>query len=118
MFLAAHMASLLRIIDPDEAQMRCKTSQLVSCSSVRAKRLVLRASAGVPVTIYQGQLDLICCTLGVETWLQRLKWPGMAAFDAAPHEPFYAHGHKDSTAGFSRRHQNLAMYYVMSAGAS
>lgn len=98
--------------------MRCKTSQLVSCSSVRAKRLVLRASAGVPVTIYQGQLDLICCTLGVETWLQRLKWPGMAAFDAAPHEPFYAHGHKDSTAGFSRRHQNLAMYYVMSAGAS
>ena len=73
--------------------------------------------AGVPVTIYQGQLDLICCTLGVETWLQRLKWPGMAAFNAAPHEPFYAHGHKD-TAGFSRRHENLAMYYVMSAGAA
>ena len=69
------------------------------------------------MTIYQGQLDLICCTLGVETWLQRLKWPGMVAFNAAPHEPFYAHGHDHSTAGFSRRHQNLAMYYVMSAGA-
>ena len=75
-------------------------------------------STGVPVTIYQGQLDLICCTLGVETWLQRLKWPGLAAFNAAPHEPFYAHHHEDSTAGFMRRHENLAMYYVMSAGAN
>ena len=78
-------------------------------------------SVGVPVTIYQGQLDLICCTLGVDSWLKRLKWPGLAAFQAAPQEPFYAHGARredDKTAGFVRRHENLAMYYIMSAGAS
>jgi len=89
---------------------------ILCCIYLNANSVFLR-TAGVPVTIYQGQLDLSCCTLGVETWLQRLKWPGMAAFNAAPHEPFYAHGHEDSTAGFSRRHQNFAMYYIMSAGA-
>ena len=85
-----------------------------------APRPYILPCAGVPVTIYQGQLDLICCTLGVDAWLKRLKWPGLPAFQAAPHEPFYAHGGRrggDKTAGFMRRHQNLAMYYVMSAGA-
>ena len=43
------------------------------------------------MTVYQGQLDLICCTLGVDTWLQRLTWDGMAGFRSAPRRPIYAH---------------------------
>lgn len=30
-------------------------------------------AAGVNVTIYSGQLDLICCTTGTEAWVQKLK---------------------------------------------
>ena len=67
------------------------------------------------MTIYQGQLDLICCTLGVEAWLQRLAWPGLPAFQAARRRPFY-HGSSKQTAGFVRRHRNLAMWYIMDAG--
>ena len=74
--------------------------------------------AGVPVTIYQGQLDLICCTLGVDTWLQRLTWSGLQGFQAAARKPFYREDQEDgqSTAGFVRGHKNLAMYYIMEAG--
>jgi carboxypeptidase C (cathepsin A) len=35
------------------------------------------------VTIYNGQLDLICCTLGVYQWLTRLQWDGLADFKKA-----------------------------------
>ena len=44
----------------------------------------LLASGKLNVTVYNGQLDLICCTLGTERWMARLKWPGMAAFYATP----------------------------------
>lgn len=44
---------------------------------------------GVPVTVYQGQLDLICCTLGAEAWMAKLRWPGMKGFQAAKRRPFY-----------------------------
>ena len=79
---------------------------------------IIIISAGVPVSIYQGQLDLICCTLGVDMWLQRLAWPGLEGFQAVTRKPFYREdleGGKE-TAGFVRQHKNLAMYYIMKAG--
>ncbi|KAK9823746.1 hypothetical protein WJX72_005120 [[Myrmecia] bisecta] len=73
-------------------------------------------NAGVPVTIYNGQLDLICCTLGVDAWLTQLKWSGSAAFNAAKRRPLYAHRHSKATGAFFKAHANLAMYYIMGAG--
>lgn len=86
---------------------------------MRVDDVARRLTAGVPVTIYQGQLDLICCTLGVDTWLQRLKWPGLQAFQAAPRKAFYRENEDapSTTAGFVRRHKHLAMYYILEAGA-
>eukprot|EP00850_Spirogloea_muscicola_P023777 SM000387S14694 [mRNA] locus=s387:8224:11880:- [translate_table: standard] len=69
---------------------------------------------GVNVTIYSGQLDLICCTLGTDSWLQRLSWEGLQAFNAAPRAPLYCR--KGSTQAFAKRFRNLAFYWVMNAG--
>eukprot|EP00850_Spirogloea_muscicola_P023573 SM000368S13756 [mRNA] locus=s368:11697:13671:- [translate_table: standard] len=69
---------------------------------------------GVNVTIYSGQLDLICCTLGTDAWLQRLSWEGLQAFNAAPRAPLYCN--KGSTQAFVKRFHNLAFYWVMNAG--
>ena len=50
---------------------------------------MMELHAGVPVTVYQGQLDLICCTIGAEAWMQRLRWRSMKKFVAGPRRPFY-----------------------------
>ncbi|CAL8470937.1 g10479 [Coccomyxa elongata] len=73
-------------------------------------------ASGVPVTVYNGQLDLICCTLGTDAWMDQLKWKGLRAFQAASPEPFYVKGDRTQTAGFFKAHKNLAMYIVLNAG--
>ncbi|KAK7261287.1 hypothetical protein RIF29_27596 [Crotalaria pallida] len=35
---------------------------------------------GVNVTVYSGQLDLICATMGTEAWLKKLLWEGLPNF--------------------------------------
>ena len=69
--------------------------------------------AGVPVTVHNGQLDLICCTLGTEAWLDQLGWKGMRDFRATARRPLY---HKGQTAAFFKRHKNLAEYIILNAG--
>jgi len=32
------------------------------------------------VSVYNGQLDLICSTLGLDAWLPKLAWDNLAAF--------------------------------------
>lgn len=44
------------------------------------------------MTVYQGQLDLICCTLGAEAWMAKLRWRGMRDFRSAERRSFYADG--------------------------
>lgn len=68
------------------------------------------------MTVYNGQLDLICCTLGTDAWMEQLKWEGLSAFKAAAAKPFYVKGDTARTAGFFKAHKNLAMYIVLSAG--
>lgn len=102
------------------------------------------ARAGLPVTVYNGQLDLICCTLGVHQWLTRLDWAGLKEFQNA--KPTAVHvddddddddydrvGSKDASAlrhpdrratrlldvdtvGFLKAHANLALFTIMDAG--
>lgn len=72
-------------------------------------------AAGVNVTIYSGQLDLICCTTGTEAWVQKLKWSGLSEFLSAKRTPLYCEGDRQTQA-FVKRHKNLSFYWIMNAG--
>jgi len=72
-------------------------------------------AAGVNVTIYSGQLDLICCTTGTEAWVQKLKWSGLPGFLAAKRSPLYCDNTQE-TGAFVKRHKNLSFYWIMNAG--
>ena len=73
--------------------------------------------ANVLVVVYQGQLDMICCTSGAELWLKKLSWPGMGLYFNASRKPLYLPGDKSkNTAAFLKEYNNLKMFYIMKAG--
>nr|XP_015211524.1 PREDICTED: retinoid-inducible serine carboxypeptidase isoform X2 [Lepisosteus oculatus] len=73
-------------------------------------------AAGVNVTVYNGQLDLIVDTMGQEAWVKRLKWAGLPAFSkmrwTAVDDPA-SHG---QTGAFYKTYQNFAFYWILKAG--
>ncbi|KAJ1699641.1 hypothetical protein LUZ63_008153 [Rhynchospora breviuscula] len=73
-------------------------------------------SLGVNVTIYSGQLDIICATKGTEAWVQKLKWDGLKNFTNLARTPLYCDGSDGGTKGFYRSYQNLHFYWVLHAG--
>jgi len=77
----------------------------------------LLAAGSINVTVYTGQLDLICCTSGTEAWMGRLQWAGFPGFLASDKVALYAPGSAPGqTGGFRKASGPLAMYYVMDAG--
>ncbi|VAH09204.1 unnamed protein product [Triticum turgidum subsp. durum] len=72
-------------------------------------------SYGVNVTVYNGQLDVICSTVGAEAWVQKLKWDGLKNFLALPRQPLYC-GSAGATKGFVRSYKNLHFYWILGAG--
>ena len=72
------------------------------------------AAAGVPVTVYSGQLDLICCHIATEDWIQTLEWEGRAAFEKARSQPLVCQD--GELMGFRKQHKNLQMFVVLAAG--
>ncbi|GLT51061.1 hypothetical protein SLA2020_245070 [Shorea laevis] len=70
---------------------------------------------GVNVTIYNGQLDLICATRGTEAWVEKLKWTGLQNFQSKARTPLYCGGDK-VTKGFIKSYQNLHFYWILGAG--
>jgi len=70
---------------------------------------------GVPITIMNGQLDLICDTLGVELWLKRLKWSGINNFLSSEKKSF-APTDRSEVYGFYKKYQNLQMFYILRGG--
>ncbi|KAM7278744.1 hypothetical protein ACFE04_005878 [Oxalis oulophora] len=69
---------------------------------------------GVNVTIYSGQIDLICCTKGTEAWLEKLKWDGLEKFQSKARTPRYCGGH-GVTKGFTKSYKNLHFYWILEA---
>jgi serine carboxypeptidase 1 len=76
----------------------------------------LLADGRLSITVYNGQLDLICCTSGTEAWMERLTWGGMQSFQQAAKTPLYSWPGTTETGGFVKRYKQLAMYYIMDAG--
>ncbi|XP_037496307.1 LOW QUALITY PROTEIN: serine carboxypeptidase-like 51 [Jatropha curcas] len=44
---------------------------------------------GVNVTVYNGQLDLICSTKGTEAWVEKLRWKGIHNFRTKERTPLF-----------------------------
>ncbi|CAA7399046.1 unnamed protein product [Spirodela intermedia] len=72
-------------------------------------------SRGVNVTVYNGQLDVICATKGTEAWLQKLKWEGLNNFNTVNRTPIYCRG-DGGTKGFTKSYRNLRFYWILGAG--
>ncbi|XP_062172321.1 serine carboxypeptidase-like 51 [Alnus glutinosa] len=70
---------------------------------------------GVNVTVYNGQLDLICATKGTQAWIEKLKWEGLHNFLSTVRTPLYCGG-KRSTKGFTKSYKNLHLYWILGAG--
>ncbi|XP_008780195.2 serine carboxypeptidase-like 51 [Phoenix dactylifera] len=72
-------------------------------------------SLGVNVTIYNGQVDLICATKGTEAWVRKLKWEGMKDFNNLERKPLYCND-DGATRGFVKSYKNLHFYWILGAG--
>ncbi|XP_038698150.1 serine carboxypeptidase-like 51 [Tripterygium wilfordii] len=72
-------------------------------------------SKGVNVVVYNGQLDLICSTKGVEAWVQKLRWDGLETYLSLERQPLYCEG-DPTTKGFRRSYQNFTFYWILNAG--
>lgn len=70
---------------------------------------------GVNVTIYNGQLDVICATKGTEAWVEKLKWEGLKTFLSIDRTPLYC-GDEKITKGFTKSYRNLHFYWILEAG--
>ncbi|KAJ4977543.1 hypothetical protein NE237_008323 [Protea cynaroides] len=71
---------------------------------------------GVNVTVYSGQVDLICATKGTEAWVEKLKWEGLQSFLSLDRTPLYCGNDKTTTKGFTKSYKNLHFYWVLLAG--
>jgi len=74
----------------------------------------LLSGGKINVTVYEGQLDLICATVGAELWMSRLKWPDLPNFLASPKKSYSAQ--KGRTDLFRQSYKTLSLWYVMMAG--
>lgn len=70
---------------------------------------------GVNVTVYNGQLDVICSTKGTEAWIEKLKWDGLQKFLSTERTPLFC-GNDKITKGFKKSYKNLHFYWILGAG--
>ncbi|KAL0460608.1 UNVERIFIED_CONTAM: Serine carboxypeptidase-like 51, partial [Sesamum latifolium] len=70
---------------------------------------------GVNVTVYNGQLDVICSTKGTEAWVEKLKWDGLKSFLSMDRTPIYC-GDSKITKGFTKSYRNFHFYWILGAG--
>ena len=71
-------------------------------------------SNNIHTVVYSGNLDLICCTVGTLEWMNKLKWPGMPAWNRSSYTPFFT---ANGTVGaFTKSNANLDYYLILTAG--
>ncbi|XP_053299193.1 retinoid-inducible serine carboxypeptidase [Pleuronectes platessa] len=72
--------------------------------------------AGVNVTVYNGQLDLIVDTIGQELWVKQLKWGGLPGFNKLTWRPLDDPIAPGVTGAFYKTYKNFAFYWILRAG--
>ncbi|XP_030646198.1 retinoid-inducible serine carboxypeptidase [Chanos chanos] len=73
-------------------------------------------AAGVYVTVYNGQLDLIVDTIGQEQWVKQLKWPGIQSFNQMKWTALEDPSAAGQTGAFYKTYKNFAFYWILKAG--
>nr|GEX10847.1 serine carboxypeptidase-like 51 [Tanacetum cinerariifolium] len=73
-------------------------------------------SKGVNVTVYNGQIDLICATKGTEAWINKLKWDGLSTYLNLGRTPLYCGQDRSTTKAFVKSYKNFAFYWILGAG--
>ncbi|KAM3920879.1 retinoid-inducible serine carboxypeptidase [Leptodactylus fuscus] len=71
-------------------------------------------SAGINVTVYNGQLDLIVDTVGQETWVKQLQWKKLDEFRNLRWKPLRLD--EEETAAFYKIWENFSFYWILKAG--
>lgn len=73
---------------------------------------------GLTVVVYEGQLDMICDTLGAEVWINKLAWSKLNEFAAETRKPLYPPSQqaKKQTGAFLKEFDNFHFYYILKAG--
>lgn len=113
--------ALLKII-PDNVTWGGQSGAVFSAQSGDFMRPVvdsvdaLLKDGRVNVTVYQGQLDLICLTAGTQEWMNELTWSGLPAFLTSTPTPLYSWPGTQETGGFVKQSGSLAMYTINNAG--
>ncbi|XP_017394318.1 retinoid-inducible serine carboxypeptidase [Cebus imitator] len=72
--------------------------------------------AGINVTVYNGQLDLIVDTMGQEAWVRKLRWPELPKFNQLKWKALYSDPKSLETSAFVKSYKNLAFYWILKAG--
>ncbi|XP_036445928.1 retinoid-inducible serine carboxypeptidase [Colossoma macropomum] len=73
-------------------------------------------AAGVNVTVYNGQLDLIVDTMGQELWVKKLKWDGLKKFSQMKWTALEDPESEGQTGAFYKTYKNFAFYWILKAG--
>lgn len=73
-------------------------------------------TAGVNVTVYNGQLDLIVDTMGQEMWVKKLKWDGLQNFNKLKWTALEDPQAQSQTGAFYKTYKNFAFYWILKAG--
>nr|XP_019959222.1 PREDICTED: retinoid-inducible serine carboxypeptidase [Paralichthys olivaceus] len=73
-------------------------------------------TAGVNVTVYNGQLDLIVDTMGQELWMKRLKWDELPGFNKLRWTALDDPISPGVTGAFYKTYKNFAFYWILRAG--
>ncbi|KAL6476406.1 hypothetical protein MHYP_G00149050 [Metynnis hypsauchen] len=73
-------------------------------------------AAGVNVTVYNGQLDLIVDTIGQELWVKKLKWDGLKKFSQMKWTALEDPESAGQTGAFYKTYKNFAFYWILKAG--
>lgn len=73
-------------------------------------------SAGVNVTVYNGQLDLIVDTMGQMLWVKKLQWKGLPYFNKLRWTPLDDPASPGLTGAFCKTYENFSFYWILRAG--
>ncbi|KAK7076909.1 Retinoid-inducible serine carboxypeptidase [Halocaridina rubra] len=82
-------------------------------SAVQDVEMLLN-NTSIKVIVYNGQLDLIVDTPGVEKWVENLQWPGITPWLNAPRKPLETASGR--TTAFTKSYKNFYFYWIMDAG--
>ncbi|CAL8342880.1 unnamed protein product [Merluccius merluccius] len=73
-------------------------------------------AAGVNVTVYNGQLDLIVDTMGQELWVNRLEWTGLPTYKNLRWTALDDPASPGMTGAFYKSYKNFSFYWILKAG--